>query len=307
MALTWPSFSEERIIGVLESGDMRFAATRIWRPRDLREVKVSIDTENDMPTANEPLARSSWQDVQSARLMPGKMPAKKNDDSCKACPMDQFCAMNPEFAVTKQMDELVLCHRPIRKGEALHRVGDAFKNLYAVRKGSFKKVSLLSDGREQVTGFYLAGELLGLDGISSGQYASDAIALEDSTVCIMPFELLELLSREVKTMSHHVYRMLSAEVVRDSNLMVLLGTMTADERVATFLLDLSHRLEDRASSSTELMLRMTREETGSFLGIKLETVSRTLSRFQKEGLIEVHGREVRIVNLDGLRAAGHVR
>jgi CRP/FNR family transcriptional regulator, anaerobic regulatory protein len=275
---------------------------------ELREVKVSFDTENDMPTANEPLARSSWQDVRSARLMAGTMPATTNDDPCKTCAIHQFCAMNPEeFAYAKQMDELVLCHRPIRKGEALHHVGDAFKNIYAVRKGSFKKVSLLSDGREQVTGFYLAGELLGLDGISSGQYASDAIALEDSTVCIMPFELLELLSREVKTMPHHVYRMLSAEVVRDNNLMVLLGTMTADERVATFLLDLSHRLEDRASSSTELVLRMTREETGSFLGIKLETVSRTLSRFQKEGLIEVHGREVRIVNLDGLRAAGHMR
>jgi CRP/FNR family transcriptional regulator, anaerobic regulatory protein len=259
-----------------------------------------------MPISSEPLGRSSGQYARAAQHTLHTPPAATNGDACMTCAMRQFCAMNPyEFARTRQMDELVLCQRPAKKGEALYRVGDTFNNLYAVRTGSFKKVSLLSDGREQVTGFYLAGEPLGLDGISTGKYASDAIALEDSTVCIMPFERLEVLSREIKAVSQNVYRVLSAEVVRDGNLMMMLGTMTAEERVATFLLDLSRRLQRRAYSSTEFVLRMTREETGSFLGIKLETVSRTLSRFQKEGLIEVHGKEVRIVDLEGLRAAGH--
>jgi len=225
-------------------------------------------------------------------------------ESCKHCALRQFCSMNPgELACTKEMDDLVLAHRQIKKGEALYRAGDAFKNLYAVRTGSFKKLTLLPDGREQVTGFYLSGEPLGLDGISNGQCASDAIALEDSSVCVMPFELLELLSREVRAVQHHVYKLLSAEVVRESGLMLLLGTMTADERVASFLLDLSRRLQTRAYSATQFVLRMTREEMGSFLGIKLETVSRSLSRFQKGGLIEVKGRDVRIVDLVALRAA----
>jgi CRP/FNR family transcriptional regulator len=122
----------------------------------------------------------------------------------------------------------------------------------------------------------------------------------------MPFELLELLSREVKAVQHHVYRMLSAEVVRDSGFMLLLGTMTADERVASFLLDLSRRWRQRAYSATQFMLRMTREETGSFLGLKLETVSRTLSRLQKRGLIAVQGKEVRILDFDGLTEVAHL-
>jgi CRP/FNR family transcriptional regulator, anaerobic regulatory protein len=259
-----------------------------------------------MPIPSEPMADPSGHHAQSAQGTLRTPPGMMSGDSCKSCAMRQFCVMNPfEFAHTQRMDERVVCQRPIRKGEALYRVGDAFKNLYAVRTGSFKKVSLLADGRVQVTGFYLAGEPLGLDGISTGRCASDAIALEDSTVCIMPFEVLEQLSREVKTVSQHVYRVLSTEVVRDGNLMMMLGTMTAEERVATFLLDISRRLQSRAFTSIEFVLRMSREEMGSFLGIKLETVSRTLSRFQKEGLLEVHGKGVRIVDLEGLRAAGH--
>lgn len=216
--------------------------------------------------------------------------------------------MTPEeLESTDQMDELVHSYRHLKKGEALYRVGDSFKNLYAVRTGSFKKLSLLPDGREQVTGFFLAGEALGVDGISAGRYANDVIALEDSSVCVMPFEKLELLSREVGAVQHHLYRVLSAEVVRESGLMLLLGTMTADERVATFLLDLSRRWKQRAYSPTQFVLRMTREETGSFLGIKLETVSRTLSRFQKKGWISVKGKEVRILDFVGLTQAGHCR
>jgi len=198
------------------------------------------------------------------------------------------------------MDDLILGYRHVKKGEALYRVGDAFGNLYAVRTGSYKKVTLLADGREQVTGFYVSGELLGADGISTDHYASDVIALEDSSVCVMPFDLLELLSREVKAVQHNVFRMLSADLVRESNALMLLGTMTADERVAAFLLDLSRRWQARSYSPNAFVLRMTREETGSFLGLKLETVSRTLSRFQKQGLIKVRGKEVDILDLDGL-------
>jgi CRP/FNR family transcriptional regulator len=260
-----------------------------------------------MLIAREP-SSSSNPDAAAALAMahPATCPTNGNA-SCKRCAMRPCCAVNPnELARTQQMDDLVLGYRNVKKGEALFRVGDTFRNVYAVRTGSFKRLTLLADGREQVTGFYLAGESLGVDGISSGQYASDTVALEDSTVCVMPFELLELLSREVKAVQHHVYRMLSAEVVRDSGFMLLLGTMTADERVASFLLDLSRRWRQRAYSATQFMLRMTREETGSFLGLKLETVSRTLSRLQKRGLIAVQGKEVRILDFDGLTEVAHL-
>ncbi|MDG0023824.1 helix-turn-helix domain-containing protein [Trinickia sp. Y13] len=221
--------------------------------------------------------------------------------SCKNCTLRSVCSVNPdELACSRQMDDLILGYRHVKKGDALYRVGDAFRNLYAVRTGSYKKVTLLADGREQVTGFYVSGELLGADGISTDHYASDVIALEDSSVCVMPFDLLELLSREVKAVQHNVFRMLSADLVRESNALMLLGTMTADERVAAFLLDLSRRWQARSYSPNAFVLRMTREETGSFLGLKLETVSRTLSRFQKQGLIKVHGKEVEILDLDGL-------
>ncbi|WP_206955479.1 helix-turn-helix domain-containing protein [Trinickia acidisoli] len=226
--------------------------------------------------------------------------------SCKTCSLRPVCAVNPdELASSQQMDDLVLGYRHVKKGEALYRVGDGFNNLYAVRTGSFKKVTLLADGREQVTGFCVSGESLGADGIATDHYASDMIALEDSSVCVMPFDLLELLSREVKAVQHHVFRMLSIELVRESHSMMLLGTMTADERVAAFLLDLSRRWQARSYSPSAFVLRMTREETGSFLGLKLETVSRTLSRFQKQGLIQVHGKEVRILDFDGLNEVAH--
>ncbi|MDH6152462.1 MULTISPECIES: helix-turn-helix domain-containing protein [Paraburkholderia] len=228
-------------------------------------------------------------------------PMGSSGTSCKTCTMRPFCAMNPdELACDRQMDDLVLSYRHVRKGEALHRAGDSFCKVYAVRTGSFKKLSLLPDGRDQVTGFYVAGEPLGLDGIATGHYASDAIALEDSSVCVMPFDLLELLSREVKAVQGHVYRMLSAELVRQGGFSTLLGTMAADERVASFLLDLSRRWRARAYSPTEFILRMTREETGSFLGLTLETVSRILSRFQRQRLITVNGKEIRILDFAGL-------
>lgn len=223
--------------------------------------------------------------------------------SCKTCMLRSVCAVNPdELACSQQMDDLVLRYRQVKKGEALYRAGDAFSNLYAVRTGSYKKVAMLADGREQVIGLYVIGELLGADGIAGDRYASDVIALEDSSVCVMPFDLLVLLSREVKAVQHNVFRMLSAELVRESQSMMLLGTMTADERVAAFLLDLSRRWKERSYSPSAFALRMTREETGSFLGLTLETVSRTLSRFQKEGLIKVQGKDVRIVDFAGLSA-----
>jgi len=156
------------------------------------------------------------------------------------------------------------------------------------------------DGRGHVTGFHLAGDSLGLDGVCFGHHSCDAVALEDSKVCIIPFHPLEAMCREVKAVQQHVHRLMGGEIVRESSQMMLLGTMSAEQRVATFLLNLSDRLRKRGYSPAEFHLRMTREEIGSYLGIKLETVSRMLSRFHRDGLIDARGKNIRILDHDGL-------
>ncbi|KXU83613.1 Crp/Fnr family transcriptional regulator [Caballeronia megalochromosomata] len=196
----------------------------------------------------------------------------------------------------ERLDAIICSTRPVRRGETLYRCGDPFQSLYAVRSGCFKTVVMHREGHEQVTGFHLAGDALGLDGVSADHHACDAIALEDSVVCIIPFDLLELLCREVRAIQHHVHRMMCGEIVRESSLMMLLGTMTAEQRVAAFLLNLSTRMKARGYSPAQFVLRMTREEIGSYLGLKIETVSRMFSRLQKAGVIDARGRDVRILD-----------
>lgn len=191
--------------------------------------------------------------------------------------------------------------RRLREGQALYREGDVFKFIYAVRSGTFKSTLMLLDGREQVTGFQMAGELLGLDGVASGGQASSAVALEDAEVCSIPYaKLVEIASSNVE-MQLVLARLMSAEIVREHKLMAMLGTMSADERVASFLLDISRRLQARGYSPQEFHLRMTRADIGSYLGVKLETVSRSLSAFANQGLLRVDKKHLRIVDFDGLQ------
>lgn len=228
--------------------------------------------------------------------------AKRAGVPCSSCAMNSFCM--PEgltSAETERIEALICPSRTIRNGETLFRTGDSFQSLYAVRAGSFKTIVMHRDGREQVTGFHQAGDMLGLDGVCSGHHSCDAVAIEDSQVCIIPFHLLEAMCRDVKVVQQHVHRMMGGEIVREATLMMLLGTMSAEQRVATFLLNLSGKLQKRGYSPAEFHLRMTREEIGSYLGMKLETVSRMLSKFQKDGLVDTHGKQIRILDMDGLR------
>jgi CRP/FNR family transcriptional regulator len=221
--------------------------------------------------------------------------------NCSTCAMHTLCMpqglTQPE---TDRMEALISTSRTVRSGESLYRANDSFHSIYAVRAGSFKTVVMHRDGREQVTGFSLAGDVLGLDGVCSGRHSCDALAIEDSSVCIIPFHLLEAMCRDVKTVQQHVHRLMGGEIVREATLMMLLGTMSADQRVAAFLLNLSGKLKSRGYSPAEFHLRMTREEIGSYLGMKLETVSRMFSRFQKDGLVDTHGKQIRILDMEGL-------
>jgi len=222
--------------------------------------------------------------------------------ACSNCNLRELCLpIGLERDELKRLDELVSTRRRLKRGDHLYRAGQGFESIYAIRSGFFKTDVMIEDGRDQVTGFQMTGELLGLDGISSEIHSCNAIALEDSEVCAIPFLQLEGLSRQIHTLQHHFHKVMSREIVRDHGVMMLLGTMRAEERLAAFLLNLSQRFKARGYSPAEFNLRMSRDEIGSYLGLKLETVSRAFSRFQEEGLLDVHQRKVRILNTAGLR------
>lgn len=213
-------------------------------------------------------------------------------DLCLPCGLD-----TPDLA---RLDELRFGRRRVKSGEELYRGGDRFQFVYAVRSGTFKSSLMLADGREQVSGFHMAGELMGLDGVANGRHASSSVALEDAEVCAIPYSHLNDLATGSSDMQMVMARLMSREIVREHSLMMLLGSMNAEERLAAFLINLSARMKARGYSPLEFHLRMSRAEIGSYLGMKLETVSRTFSAFQQQRLLEVDKRHIRILDLDGL-------
>jgi CRP/FNR family transcriptional regulator len=220
---------------------------------------------------------------------------------CSSCSLHELC-LPAELSQDEldKFDKVFDRRRSVKRGDYVYRAGSALHSLFAIRAGFVKSSVMHEDGREQVAGFHMTGDLLGLDGISSSQHTCDTVALEDSEMCEIPFLSLEKLSRELPSLQHHFHRMMSREIVRDHGVMLLLGSMRAEERLAAFLLSLSQRFAARGYSPTEFHLRMTREEVGSYLGLKLETISRVLSRFQEEGLIEVRNKHIKIIKLENL-------
>ncbi len=222
--------------------------------------------------------------------------------ACSSCNLRELCLpMGLNRENLNRLDSLVASRRQVARGDSLFRAGDEFLSLYAVRTGFFKTCVSSEDGRDQVTGFQMAGELLGLDGISTDHHTCDAMALEDSQVCVIPYDQLEELSREFSELQHQFHKIMSREIVREHGVMLLLGSMRAEERLAAFVLNLTQRLQARGFSATALILRMTREEIGSYLGLKLETVSRTFSKFQDDGILDVKQRQIRILDQDKLQ------
>ena len=222
--------------------------------------------------------------------------------ACSNCNLRELCLpFGLSLEELERLDDLISTRRRIKRGEHLYRAGAPFDSIFAIRSGFFKTDVLLEDGRDQVTGFQMAGELLGLDGIGTDRHTCDAVALEDSQVCIIPFSQLEGLSREFNGLQRQLHKVMSREIVRDHGVMLLLGSMRAEERLAAFLLNLTQRLQARGFSGTALVLRMTREEIGSYLGLKLETVSRAFSKFQEDGVLEVKQRQLRVLDEAALR------
>jgi CRP/FNR family transcriptional regulator len=222
--------------------------------------------------------------------------------ACSSCNLRELCLpVGMNDGELKRLDALVETRRSLRRGDALYNAGEPFRSLYAVRTGFFKTRVTAEDGRDQVTGFQMAGELLGFDGIGTEQHTCDAVALEDSQVCVIPFGQLESLSRQFGGLQRQLHKVMSREIVRDHGVMLLLGSMRAEERLGAFLLNLTQRLQARGFSASSLVLRMTREEIGSYLGLKLETVSRAFSKFQDDGVLEVKQRQLRVLDEEALR------
>lgn len=222
--------------------------------------------------------------------------------SCSNCNLREHCfPVGLTREELMQLDSVIRQSRRLRRSEYLFHSGDTFKSLFAVRIGFFKTSLTSPDGLEQITGFQMSGELIGLDGIGNKIHRCDAIALEDSEVCELPFTLLESLGREIHSMQHHFYRLMSQEIVRHQTIMLMLGNMKAEERLASFLLNLSQRLASRGFSSNDFILRMSREEIGSLLGLKLETVSRMLSKFQQNGWISVDYKHIKLIDPETLK------
>jgi CRP/FNR family transcriptional regulator len=220
---------------------------------------------------------------------------------CAACPQRSVClpAGLGERAL-QALDGLRFARRRVAAGATLFRQGEAFHFLHAVRSGTFKTVGAARDGREQVNGFHLAGDLLGLDGLADGRHASEAVALEDSEVCALPYGQLVQVAREHPGIQRALTQLLGRHIVGKQRNVTLLGCMSAEERVADFLLDLSGRMQARGYSAREFHLRMSRAEIGSYLGLTLETVSRVLSAFRRQGLLDVTRKQIRLVDADSL-------
>lgn len=223
-------------------------------------------------------------------------------EACAQCNARELCLpQGLSEEELQKLDEVVDSRRKLKRGEALYRTSDPFDSIFAIKTGFFKTEVVTEDGREHVTGFQMNGEILGMDGIGGDTHTCNALALEDSEVCIIKFKDLESLAATVPTLQRHFHRVMSREIVRDHGIMMLLGTLRAEERLVAFLLNLSQRYSARGYSPTEFHLRATREEIGSYLGLKLETVSRALSHLQDEGMIVVQQKHIRITSLPGLR------
>jgi CRP/FNR family transcriptional regulator, anaerobic regulatory protein len=237
-----------------------------------------------------------------------RTPVAQVKTQCSTCHLRELCLPCGlgDIDLTR-LDGLGFTRRRIKAGDTLYREGDRFQYLYAVRSGTLKSSLTLSDGREQVSGFHIAGELVGLDGVAQSRHASSTMALEDTEVCAISYTALSELAISTSGMQHIVSRLMSREIMREHTLMMLLGSMNAEERLAAFLLNLSQRYAARGYSDREFHLRMSRAEIGSYLGMKLETVSRAFSAFQQQGLLEVDKRHIRVLDLEELRRRFDVR
>lgn len=223
--------------------------------------------------------------------------------SCSGCRLSAICLpIALQAPDIERLDAIVQRGRPLRKGEYVYREGQPFTSVYAVRAGTLKAYSATDSGEEQVTGFYLPGEIFGMDGLGKNRHVSSAVALETSAICEIPFERFSNLSIHIPSLQRHFFQLMSQEIAQDQQLIAQLSKNTAEQRIAALLLSISARNARRKLSASNFRLPMSRTDIGNYLGLTVETVSRTFSRFQKIGLLLSNQREIELLEPAQLRA-----
>ena len=222
---------------------------------------------------------------------------------CGDCRMNALCLpIALKVEEIDRLNDIVERGRPLQKGDYVYRAGDPFRSVYAVRSGAIKGFSVNDEGVEQVTGFYLPGEIFGMDGIGHPNHINSAIALETSAICEIPFSRMEDLSMQIPSLQRHFFTLMSREITNDQQLITMLSKNSAEERVATLLTSISARNARRNLSGSRFRLPMSRADIGNYLGLTVETVSRVFSRFQKQQLLDVDKKEINILDIDKLRS-----
>ncbi len=222
---------------------------------------------------------------------------------CHECSLSKLCIpIAVEADDIDRLEEIIRQGRILSRGDYIFEQQTPFKSCFAVRSGAIKTFTVSEDGEEQVTGFYLPGEMIGLDSVSMDEYSCSAVALERTTVCEIPLAKFEELSAQIPRLQHHFFSLMSKEIQESRQLTMLLSKNTAEERIASLLLSLSSRFRRRKLSDTDFKLPMPRSDIANYLGLAVETVSRVLTRFQQQELIQVQGRDVHITDLEGLQS-----
>lgn len=226
---------------------------------------------------------------------------------CQNCSISELCI---PFTLNEKeleiLDNIIDRKRPIHKGEQLFQNGEKMQSLYAIRSGTFKTFTVNEQGEEQITGFHLAGDLLGFDAIASEEHPSFAKALETSMVCEIPYNTLDTLSNSMPKLKKQILRMMSTEIRSDQEMLTLLNRKNAEQRLATFVHTLSTRYHARGLSASEFRLSMTRSDIGNYIGLTVETISRLLNRFHKNDILQVDGKLITILDNDKLKEAAEL-
>lgn len=245
-----------------------------------------------------------------ARLMPRRPapprvaePEVCSPVTCKDCGIYGLCReVNGPDVDLRLLETIVRNRRIFKRGELLYRIGEPLRAVYAIRCGSVKSYVLTNDGRVQITGFHITGEVIGLGAMAANQYMSEARALETTMVCEVPIDVLEAYSAEMPSIRQQMLKIMSQEILDNQELMLLLGKKNADERLATFLLSLSRRFQRRSYSPSQFNLSMSRSDIGNYLGMAEETVCRVFTRFQDDGLLTTERRQVHLLDQDRLKS-----
>ncbi|HSC67428.1 MAG TPA: fumarate/nitrate reduction transcriptional regulator Fnr [Cellvibrio sp.] len=223
--------------------------------------------------------------------------------NCGNCRLNTICLpISLHIDDIDKLNSIIQRGKPLQKGDYLYRANMPFDSVYAIRSGAVKAVSLSDSGEEQVTGFYLPGEVVGMDGIADNYYTNSVVALETASVCEIPFNRMEELSLQIPNLQRHFFQLMSREITQDQQIITLLSKSSAEERIAALLLSISNRNSRRQLSANAFRLPMSRTDIGNYLGLTIETVSRVFTRIQKQGVIAVDKKEILIKNMDQLRS-----